>query len=149
MVNRLVDAPELRRAMLAQLFTRHEGAGPGASLLPPDLRLGLIERLNERSRAFAAQRGYAPDIDAWRAGLAAERWTPDGPLDAELLRDISEARQIAESVISPRPMPTRRTVSAAVPARGALTLRVRPRPWVLNGLGWMARRLRPGFASRF
>lgn len=148
----MIPTEPLRIDVLQALFRTAPAGTPDRSLLPPADRLGLIDRFIARSQDWAAERGYAPEVAAWQAELAGESWHPPDPPDAAALESLITARLLAERppLRSPAPTKADQAPSAdpadpADPARSApgLTIRVRPRPWVVKLLGQVGK-LRKG-----
>lgn len=127
LLNRLVADPERRAGILRTWFSlRPEPAGPDAGLLAPAERLRLIDAWQQNSAGFAAARGYAPDLAALRAEIAAQDWTPPGDVTPEMLHDLFDAAAITDAPVAAR--------GPARPARrkDGVILTVRLRPWAAN-----------------
>jgi glycosyltransferase involved in cell wall biosynthesis len=127
-VNALVLDPQRREALVRAWFGMHPARGADHSLLPPADRLRILDLWDAMSADFAATRGYAPDLTAARATLAAEGWVPPGPLSAHLLSDLVDAAaQFAPLESTPAPVTGRR--GGRPPTTGDTVLTVRLRPW--------------------
>ncbi len=125
MLNSLIPDPALRDRLLRGWFALHSEPGPDTSLLPPADRAALLDLWQAQSRDFAARRGYAPNLDTARAGLAAEKWQPPRTLPAEALLDLVDlAQQAADPLFAPA-APARNS-SHKSPGEMALTIRLRP-----------------------
>ena len=132
LLNTLVEDPLRRARMLQAWFALHPPGGSDASLLPPLERAALLDHWQGQSQAFAAARGYDPDLDAARAALAQEHWTPPEALPASALMDLIDLAQQAMPPAEPAPPRPR------PPRGGEMSLVIRLRPWAAD----LARRLR-------
>ena len=121
LLNRIVAQPDRRRAILRAWFAQRNASRADHSLLPAAARLRLIDDWVERSAAYAAARGYAPDLDAIRASVPAA-WTPPETIPAEMLADLFDAVAMADTPAPSRPAPARHRH----PGQLKLTLRLRP-----------------------
>ncbi len=143
-LNAMIAAEPLRARTLRAFFAVPGGRGSRASFLPPAERRALVQRFAERSGAWAAARGYAPDLPALQARLAAEDWAEPAALPAAVLDRLRIARLQAEHdapaaaaarLAEPEPAP-------ALPGRSSgddgVILRVRLRPWARKALARLA-----------
>jgi glycosyltransferase involved in cell wall biosynthesis len=143
---RLVDVmlprEEDRVRVLRAFFAALPPGGGGMSLLPPAARLGLVDSFAAASADWAAARGYAPDLDALRRAVAAERWSPQDSLPAPVVEALMMARLQVEASLMPEPQVTERFPLPRVMDRpripGEIVLRLRPRPWLRRAIGWAA-----------
>lgn len=124
-----------RARILAGWFAHAPPSVPGAdtSLLPPADRAALIARFEQASAAFAAARGYAPDLPALYKGLDAEDWTPPHAIPlAHLnhLRDVTAQEAGTQDTARALPAP-----EAAPREAGAVRITIKPRPWVRRLMG--------------
>lgn len=131
LLNRLVADPARRQNILRAWFRLRPAPASEHSLLPPATRLRLLDNWAERSRDFAALRGYTPALDACRAALKTESWQPPRSLPVEMLDDLFDAAAIADAP-PPRPAPR--------PSRSNVLCTIRLRPWVAG----LLRLWRPG-----
>ncbi len=129
----MIASEDLRLRTLRAFFAVQAAApldlGPDAPLLSPADRLATLDRFAAVSAAWAAARGYAPDLDAARAAVAAEAWEPPAGLPAALVERLAVARIMAE-----RPADDAGPAVAGPPPAAqddrAVTIRIRPRPWL-------------------
>jgi hypothetical protein len=142
LVNAMVADEGQRIAVLQAFFAAAPPAGEDAPLLPPAQRLALIDLFDAQSACFAAARGYAPDLEALRAAVAAEAWAPPPGLSAATMERLAMARLQAEVPGALRTERLANGVADGAPPDALLTLRLRPRPWLRRSLVWAAARMR-------
>lgn len=132
LVNAMVASDSQRADVLRAFFAGQADTGRGASFLPPEDRLHLLERFQAQSADWAAARGYRPDLAALRAELAAEDWAPVPPVPVSLLEQVQQARLQAEQIVAdvPSAAPALARKADAPPPDRALTIRITPRPWM-------------------
>lgn len=122
LVNVMIAERSARDAMLRDFFSTQHQAGDREHLLPPERRAELLDAFAQSSGGFAAERGYAPDIEGLKSALP-DAWTPLS-VGARVLEALEQARLRAE-------LPRAQGGRAAPSARpGGLNIRIRPRPWL-------------------
>lgn len=129
LLNAMIPDADLRARSLRGFFAMDLPADTGGSALPPAARLALIDRFALLSADWAAARGYAPDLAALRAELAAESWHPPEALSQALLDRLQAARLQAEPTAEPEPARPALRLAARGPQGPELRLRLRP--WAL------------------
>ncbi|WP_299693457.1 glycosyltransferase family 2 protein [uncultured Tateyamaria sp.] len=136
MVNVLVANQARRRTLLDTYFAAPPVGGTRHSLLSPDRRAEIVADFAERSDDFCAARGYAPDMNAWRAALANEDWVPPGPIPGDCLDVLTDVGvQVAGDVDAPAPLRTPASAPAKGPprtGRNRYAFVIRPRPWLVR-----------------
>ncbi len=150
LVNVLMPREADRIRVLRAFFAASPDADPRPaarqSLLPPAARLALVDQFAAQSAAWAAARGYAPDLDRIRADILSHPWEPQQDLPTPLLESLQAARLQAESALLPDPAPAADRFMAIAPADqpehparrpGDIVLRLRPRPWLRTTLRWL------------
>lgn len=126
----MISAPDLRSEVLRTLFRMPDPSDEDRPFLSPQDRLGLVGLFESQSADWARPRGYAPDLSAWKAQLAAEDWRPPDAPSVEMLEQLISARVFAERP-QIRAIPrTGGEGASAEPEPPALVLRLTPRPWV-------------------
>lgn len=145
MLNALIASEPLRLRTLRAFFAAALPEGSRASVLPPQARLALVDRFADRSAAWAAARGYAPDLAALRARLAQEDWQAPLDIPAPVLDRLRMARLQAEHD-HPVPATMPQTEPDPAPdlpgrsfAQDGVVLRVRLRPWAQRLLARLRR----------
>jgi hypothetical protein len=140
-VNALIAAEGLRQRTLRAFFAALPPGDDRASFLPPQARLALVDAFAAKSAAWAAARGYAPDLDALRDRLRQEAWLPPDAVPAAVMdrlrmarlqaeHDPKEPRAAALPDLEPEPLaPARRDW-----ADDGVVLRLRLRPWAQRAL---------------
>ena len=108
-------------------FQLHPEPSDQHSAMPPKARIALLDQWQEQSAAFAATRGYCPDLDAMRDRIRQESWAPPDSLAADRLCGLIS---LADAVPPSRPVrKPGNSVSAPGSSRGAPVLTIRLRPW--------------------
>lgn len=137
-LNALIAAEGLRQRTLRGFFAAAPPGPDRGSFLPPAGRLALVQAFAERSAAWAAERGYAPDLGTLAARLEAADWQPPGPLPPEVLDRLRQARLQAEydaaPAAAPQPEPAPALPGHPRPRKDGLTLHLRLRPWARHAL---------------
>ena len=151
LVNMLQDDTQTRQRILRGYFATAPDSDPSPSALPPAARLALLDQWEEQSSAFAASRGYTPDMAQWRADLTQEDWTPPAGVSPDQITALLDATasalpHVPQSTATASALPhARQSKTAQTPlASGSITLRkfrIRPRPWVYNTYDWITQRL--------
>lgn len=131
-VNTLIDDEVQRQRVLRDLFIALPPEPDSHTILSPPERLALIDSFQQASGAFAAARGYAPDFGKMRKSVP-KRWKPPAGMDTHTLNALRQSRLRAER--PPQPAPSQRKPRGnAEPT--LVTLRIKPRPWVMRVLNW-------------
>ncbi|MFK7753730.1 MAG: glycosyltransferase [Sedimentitalea sp.] len=128
------DSPR-RAALMRAYFALPKSQTPDTSLLSPDHRATLLRDWQQRSGAFAAQRGYAPDLTLAQSQLSAEIWTPPAEIAAEALQTLTDLATTMERPGKSAPLPP---VPTRTPKGPSVTIRLRP--WVAQLLARVTRR---------
>jgi hypothetical protein len=97
-----------------------------ASLLAPPDRLALLSRFEEVSQAFAFERGYRPDLNAYRDALKTEIWTPPTQLPTNQLQALLDVAAQIAAESEPK------VAQSTHKPRKATGITIRPRPWVMR-----------------
>ena len=150
-VNTLIAEPNQRKWVLRDLFLALPLETDEMSILSPHERATLIDKFEKSSADFCTSRGYRPDFDLMRTTVP-QKWIPETGLNAATLLVLQQARLRAEmppqnSIAVVSAVPAERTEPVQTRQSGAegrksskssplLTVRVRPRPWVLALLKW-------------
>ncbi|NEX45910.1 glycosyltransferase family 2 protein [Pseudotabrizicola algicola] len=137
LLNSMLTSEEQRMLVLRGFFATHPPRPDPRSALSPAERLALVEAFAATSAPFAAARGYAPDLDAIRAELAAEVWEPPAALSGEILEGLLQARLQVERPAAEAGAPPPKRFELGDRGTGGLTIRIRPRPWLSRLLGWV------------
>ena len=138
-VNALIAAEGLRQRSLRSFFAAGAPGSDRQSFLPPGDRLALVQQFTDRSADWAAARGYATDLAAVADRLASTPWHPPGPLPADVLDRLRQARLQAEyDATSAQPPRAEPEPAPALPGHrprpDGLVLRLRLRPWARHAL---------------
>ena len=140
-VNAMISAEPLRHRTLRAFFAAAPPGQDRASFLSPSTRLALVDAFEARSAAWAAARGYAPDLDALRARLRDQDWAPPIALASCVLDRVRMARLQAEHDPADPAPPAAEAADAKSlsPAPGGwatdgVVLRLRLRPWAHRAL---------------
>lgn len=137
LLNTMLTSEEQRMLVLRGFFASHAPSGDTRSALSPDQRLDLVNRFAAASAPWAAARGYAPDLDALRADLAAEDWQPPETLSAATLERLLQARLQVERPAQDPASPPPKRFELSDRGNAGLTIRIRPRPWLSRLMGWV------------
>ena len=130
LVNTMIADPGLRLAVLRDLLTTWPAEDPGGWSLPVAAAQDLFDRFTQTSAAYAAARGYRPDVAAWTADLSTTPRAAEVALPATALTALRDARlrcERADGVPGDAPPPP-----AIVTAPAAPQIVIRPRPWLLR-----------------
>ena len=132
LLNTTVSDRSKRQRLMDTYFAHSAGTPDKMRLMPPEAQLGLIEHFAETSAAFAAARGYEPDLAAIRQDIAGTPWEPLDAIPAEHLAALLDvSAQIAGEMALPHQQrPQTRTTDQL----GRYEVRVRLRPWVAKTL---------------
>ncbi|MGQ0567159.1 MAG: glycosyltransferase [Gemmobacter sp.] len=140
LVNVLMAHEDDRVRVLRAFFAALPALSGRASLLSPAERVALVDRFAAQSGAWAAARGYAPDLAALRLRLATEDWQAPDHLPARIVEALLAARLQAEAAMRAAPQQADRFAVTAGSDRlrvpGEVVLRLRPRPWVRRAVRW-------------
>jgi len=133
LLSTLVQDLETRQKILHSWFSLNPAPKNDASLISPKQRLELVDKWEEQSREFAAERGYSPDLDAMRFALSSEVWSPPPAIDMDRLHDlIDSATFTAGSLFAPAPVSHAQMTANPVARREGTVLTIRLRPWAAN-----------------
>ncbi|MDR7123462.1 glycosyltransferase family 2 protein [Pseudotabrizicola sp. 4114] len=138
LLNSMLTSEEQRMLVLRGFFAIHPPARDARSAISPQDRAALVDAFAAGSAAWAAQRGFAPDLAAIRAALAAEVWEPPSALSGDTLERLLQARLQVERPAAEAGAPPANRFELGDRGNGGLTIRIRPRPWLSRLLGWVA-----------
>ncbi len=129
LLNTLVPQTGARTRLLQALFSlRSVPATDDFSLLSPQQRLEILDRWQEKSAAFAATRGYKPDLASARTELANEPWSAASTVAVEHLNDlIGLAHQATGDATASAPLPGHNQQGVS-----DMSVTIRLRPWLAN-----------------
>lgn len=137
LLNSMLTSEEQRMLVLRGFFASHPPARDRRSALSPQDRAALVDAFEAASGTWAAARGYAPDLNAIRADLAAEAWEPPAALSGDTLEGLLQARLQVERPAAEAGAPPPNRFELRDRGNGGLTIRIRPRPWLSRLLGWV------------
>lgn len=141
-LNTTIASRARRAALMDTYFAAPPNVGPQASLLSPAARVALLEQFETQSGAFAAARGYAPDVRALAQQIAHEDWTPANSVPmahVQALLDVGAQVAGDSETQAPPPTPAQleqpdrseaKVVGRTRPSRYSFT--IRPRPWLVR-----------------
>lgn len=130
-LNITVSDRSKRQRIMDSFFAGPLAQADPQSLLSPAERLHLLDQFAARSEAFAAKRGYAPDLDALRQSVAQEDWAPLEAIPVAALQALTDvSTQVAGEAALPQTQ--RPQVSIVEDQRARYEIRFRPRPWVVK-----------------
>ncbi|MEO0865466.1 MAG: hypothetical protein AAFY39_12955, partial [Pseudomonadota bacterium] len=136
LINTVVANRARRQVIMDTYFTAPPSAGPRTSLLEPEQRTALVDRFVDRSAAFCADRGYAPDFGTVLQDLAQEAWDPPTHIPLPHLQALLDVgAQVAGDAdpapgLPPAPAPKQGPKSRTGRRRYSFT--IRPRPWLVR-----------------
>ncbi len=115
-----------KRQRIMNTFFQAPQTGDAGRLLAPSDRLALLSRFEDMSQAFAFERGYRPDLDAYRNALKTEIWTPPTQLPTSQLQALLDVSAQIAAESEPHVSP------ATSKPRKSTGITIRPRPWVMR-----------------
>lgn len=130
MLNAMTESEAIRKRALRSFFAAPLPAGDAASLLSPQARLALVESFRNQSQAFAAARGYGPDLDDIATRLHAEAWEALDTLPVSVIGQLLQARlqaDLPDGTDTDDDSPDR-------PRTSPHALKITLRPWVVQAL---------------
>ena len=132
MLNAMTETEVIRKRTLRAFFAAPPPPMESSSLLSPPDRLQLVDSFRRQSLDYAAERGYAPDLDAVTARLQAEQWVPITTLPAPLLERLLQARLQAD--LPNDTAPAEDDLDPPKPGPKPYALKITLRPWVVQAL---------------
>jgi glycosyltransferase involved in cell wall biosynthesis len=124
LINTILNSGPRRRAVVRTWLNLHPEPLDKMSLLPPDVRAGLIEVWREKSADFAAARGVTPDL------TISANWTPFEGLNADRLAQLTTL--LAQDT---QPQALQTTLAQVAPQarpRPEMSVTFQLRPWAAN-----------------
>ncbi len=131
------------RTRLMNAFFAHSSsenaAAPDQSLLSPQTRIDLLARFETHSADFAAQRGFAPDLEQAKATLAGEDWQTADTIDIARVQAVLDVgAQIVAQTDSQQAKALSRPSQGG--GRSEYTLKLQLRPWAIRLLKRLRKR---------